>query len=121
MNSYNRIEVSQISGSAGNVTVVQVTDRRLQEQAVIQELAAELDALVSDGQPRNVLVNLGRVEFIASAALNRLITYNTRIKKMGGKLKLSNLKPQIKEVFAITRLDKHFDIREDESVALASY
>jgi anti-sigma B factor antagonist len=121
MTEINRIEISQISGSAGNVTVALVLDRRLQDQGVIQELAAELDSLVADNAPKNVLVNLSRVDFISSAALNRLISYNNRVKKSGGQLKLSNLKPQIEEVFAITRLNKHFDIRPDESNALASY
>jgi anti-sigma B factor antagonist len=121
MSEQSRIEVSQLSGSAGNVTVALVLDRRLQEQGVIQELAAELDTLLSDNASKNVLLNLSRVDFISSAALNRLITYNNRIRKGGGQLKLSNLKPQIEEVFAITRLNKHFDIRSDESAALASY
>jgi anti-sigma B factor antagonist len=121
MSQYNRIEVSQLSGSAGNVSVVLVTERRLQEQTAIQELAAELESLVAENRPKNVLLNLSRVDFISSAALNRLITYHNRVKKAGGQLKLSNLKPQIEEVFAITRLNKHFDIRPDEPAALASY
>jgi len=121
MNEYNRIAVSQLSGSAGDVSVVLVTERRLQDQGVIQELGAELDSLVSDEKPKNLLLNLSRVEFVSSAALNRLISYYNRVKKAGGQLKLTNLKPQIEEVFAITRLNKHFDIYEDESSALSSY
>jgi anti-sigma B factor antagonist len=121
MSENHRIEISQLSGSAGYVTVALVMDRRLQDQGVIQELASELDSLVTEKAPKNILLNLSRVDFISSAALNRLITYNNRIKKSGGQLKLSNLKPQIEEVFAITRLNKHFDIRPDESAALASY
>ncbi len=121
MNEYNRIAVSQLSGSAGHVSVALVTERRLQDPSVIQELGAELDSLVSGAQPKNVLVNLSRVEFVSSAALNRLISYHNQVKKAGGQLKLSNLKPQIEEVFAITRLNRHFDIRDDESSALGSY
>jgi anti-sigma B factor antagonist len=121
MSQYNRIEVSNLAGSAGYVTVVQVLERRLQDQAVIQELAAELDSLIADNKPRNVLVNLSSVEFVSSAALNRLITYNNRIKKQGGQLKLCNLRPQIAGVFAVMRLDKLFDIREDEAKAVAAY
>jgi anti-sigma B factor antagonist len=121
MSEFNRIEISQISGSAGNVTVVQVMERRLQEQGVIQELSKELDSLAPEGQAKNVLLNLSRVDFISSAALNKLITYHNRVKKGGGQLKLAELKPQIEEVFAITRLNKHFDIRADERAALSSY
>ena len=74
MNEISRIEISQLSGSAGYVTVALVLDRRLQDQSVIQELAAELDSLLSDNAPKNVLLNLSRVEFISSAALNQLRT-----------------------------------------------
>ena len=121
MSEFNRIEISQISGSAGNVTVVQVMERRLQEQGVIQELSKELESLAPAEQPKNILLNLSRVDFISSAALNKLITYHNRVKKAGGQLKLAELKPQIEEVFAITRLNKHFDIRADEGAALSSY
>ncbi len=121
MNEFNRIEVAQLSGSAGYVTVVQVTERRLQESSVIQDLATELDSLAPGNEPKNILLNLSQVDFISSAALNRLITFHNRITKAGGKLKLAELKPQIEEVFAITRLNKHFDIRDDEAAALASY
>ena len=39
----------------------------------------------------------------------------------GGKLRLSNIRPEIYEVFAITKLNKLFDIKDDEADALASF
>ena len=44
-----------------------------------------------------------------------------KVKSHGGKLKLSNIRPEIYEVFAITKLNKLFDIKEDESDALAAF
>ena len=38
-----------------------------------------------------------------------------------GKLKLSNIRPEIYEVFAITKLNKLFDIKDDEADALAVF
>ncbi len=44
-----------------------------------------------------------------------------KVKAHGGKLKLSNIRPEIYEVFAITKLNKLFDIKDDEADALASF
>ena len=40
---------------------------------------------------------------------------------MSGKLKFSNIRPEIYEVFAITKLNKLFDIKDDEADALAAF
>jgi anti-sigma B factor antagonist len=40
---------------------------------------------------------------------------------MSGQLKLSNIRPEIYEVFAITKLNKLFDIKDDEADALAAF
>ena len=39
----------------------------------------------------------------------------------GGELKLCRIQPEIYEVFAITKLNRLFEIKEDESDALASF
>ena len=40
---------------------------------------------------------------------------------VGGKLKLCNIRPQIYEVFAITKLNKLFEIRENQDDAVAAF
>ena len=65
--------------------------------------------------PMNTLVA------IASAALGTLITVNNKVKEKGGQLRLSNIDPQIYEVFVITKLNKLFHIHEDISAAMASF
>ena len=61
------------------------------------------------------------VEFLSSAALGKLITLDKKVKMAGGKLKLSNIRPEIYEVFAITRLNKLFTIYDDEGEAVAAF
>jgi hypothetical protein len=46
-----------------------------------------------------------------SAALNKLIILDKKVKAHSGKRRLCNLKPEIYEVFAITRLNQLFDIK----------
>ncbi len=117
MAEYRHIEVNEV----GDVTVIRFRDRKLIEDIRIQELGQELFGLV-DGQQRDkLLLNFSQVEFLSSSALGKLITLDKKMKANGGAMKLSNIRPEIFEVFNITRLDRLFDIRDDEADALAAF
>jgi anti-anti-sigma factor len=117
MSDLRRLEVSEV----GDVTVVRFVDRKILDAANIQELGDELFALVESEERKTLLLNFTNVEFLSSAALNKLIILDKKVKAVSGKLKLSNLKTEIREVFAITRLDQLFDIKDDEADALAAF
>ena len=68
-----------------------------------------------------LLLNFSTVDFLSSAALGKLITLDKKMKAHGGTLKLSNIRPEIYEVFTITRLNRLFDIKDDEADALAAF
>jgi anti-sigma B factor antagonist len=57
----------------------------------------------------------------SSAALNKLISLNSKVKGAAGRLKLCTLRSEILEVFKLTRLDRVFDIRKTEEDALAAF
>jgi anti-sigma B factor antagonist len=114
---HRRLQLSQV----GDVTVVRFVDRKILDEANIQELGQELFQLIEDEKRKNLLLNFSSVEFLSSAALGKLITLDKRVKAHAGKLKLSNIRPEIYEVFAITKLNKLFDIKDDEADALASF
>ena len=116
MSIRNRIDVSDV----GDVSVVQFKDRKILDESNIQEMGRELFELV-ELKREKVLLNFMNVEFLSSAALGKLITLDKKIKAAKGQLKLSNIRPEIYEVFAITRLNKLFDIHDDEADALATF
>ena len=116
MGTQNRIDVSDV----GDVSVVQFKDRKILDESNIQEMGRELFELVEQDRSK-ILLNFMNVEFLSSAALGKLITLDKKIKASKSQLKLSNIRPEIYEVFAITRLNKLFDIHEDESDALATF
>ena len=105
----------------GDVTMVRFRDKRITEDRRAQEVGRELYNLVEGGNGKNVLVSLSSVDFLSSAALGKLITLDKKVKAKGGVLKLCSIRPEIYEVFAITRLDRLFDIRKDESDGLGSF
>ena len=117
MSTHRRIAVSEVEG----VAVVRFVDRKILDEGNIQELGRELFHLVEEEGRKNVLLNFANVEFLSSAALGKLITLDRKVKDNGGTLKLSNIRPEIYEVFAITKLNKHFEIKEEEADALATF
>ena len=117
MATHRHLHVSEV----GDVTVVRFIDRKILDEANIQELGQELFDLVEQDGRSKILLNFSSVEFLSSAALGKLITLDKKAKAHQGTLKLSNIRPEIYEVFAITRLNKLFDIKEDEADALAAF
>lgn len=118
---HRHIEVTSFKGSAGDVGMVQFLKSKLMDQQLIQELGEELFALVEKEQRKNLLLNFANVEFLVSAALNKLILLDKKIKTAGGKLLLCNLKPEIFDIFAVTRLTQLFNIKRTEQEALAAF
>jgi anti-sigma B factor antagonist len=117
MAAHRRIAVSK----TGDVTVVTFADKKILDEASIQELGVELFALVEHDNRKSILLTFSNVEFLSSAALGKLITLDRKVKTAKGKLKMSNIRPEIFEVFQITKLNKVFDIHGDEAAALAAF
>lgn len=113
----SRLVVSE----ADEVTTIGFIDRNILEEANIQQIGEEISAII-DAQPSpKILLNFDNVEHLSSAALGTLITVNTKVKQKSGQLRLSNIDKQIYEVFVITKLNKLFQIHDDNDKALASF
>ena len=117
MAEYRRVHVSEV----GDVTVVRFRDNKIIEDINIQELGQELFQLIEAENRKKLLLNFSSVDFLSSAALGKLITLDKKVKANGGVLKLSNIRAEIYEVFAITKLNRLFDIKDDEVDALAAF
>lgn len=114
---HRRLEVAEM----GDVTVVRFVDRKLLDEANVQEAARELFRLVDVEQRSHLLLNFSTVDFLSSAALGKLITLEKKVRAQGGKLMLSNIRPEIYDIFTLTTLNRLFDIRQDEADALAAF
>jgi len=115
MSTPRRIKTNQ----SGDVTVVTFVDSKIIDEAEIQELGQELYDLVERDGRKKIVLNFSNVEFLSSAALGKLIGFDKRVKQNSAELVLSNIRPEIYEVFAITKLTKLFEIKDDEADALA--
>jgi len=117
MSAYRRLEVNEV----GDVTVVHFRDQKIIEDLRIQELGQELFQLVEMEKRKKLVLNFSSVDFLSSAALGKLITLDKKVKANSGALKLCSIRAEIYEVFAITKLNRLFDIRRDEGEALAAF
>ena len=106
MAQYRRIGVT----TNGDVAVVAFNDKKILDEASIQELGSELFGLVEQQQGKGILLDFANVEFLSSAALGKLITLDRKVKAAKGRLKMCNIRPEIFEVFQITKLNQLFDI-----------
>ncbi len=76
--------------------------------------------LVAQGQ-KNILLNLGDVNYIDSSGIGELVSAFTTVKNQGGQLKLLNLTKKVHDLLQITKLYTVFDIKDDEASAVGSF
>lgn len=117
MATHRRIEVSKV----GDITLVKFVDKKILDEASIQELGVELFSLVEQDNRKAILLDFSTVEFLSSAALGKLITLDRKVKTHKGRLKMCCIRPEIYEVFQITKLNKVFDIRKDQAEAMSAF
>ena len=113
----SRLRISQ----QGDVTQIEFLDRNILDEANIQAIGDEIGQLIDDAGTPRLLISFSNVDHLSSAALGTLITINKRVNDKSGMLRLADIDPQIYEVFAITRLDKLFQIHETRDDALTSF
>jgi anti-sigma B factor antagonist len=105
----------------GDVTVIRFRGRHIRDEEAIRAVARSLTRLVErDGRSR-LLLDFAEIEHLASLIIAVLLKLRDRTRKAGGRLILCGLRPDVAEVFAITGVDKVFDIYPGEQQALASF
>ena len=112
-----RLELEEV----GDVTVVNFVDKKILDENNIQIIGNQLFGLVEEDGRKKIVLDFTNVEYLSSAALGKLITMDKKVKAISGKLRFRNIRSDILEVFKITRLDKLFQIRENQEKALEGF
>lgn len=102
----------------GNVAVIKIGGRLDVETS--PEFHKRLKELVDKGT-KNVVINMGKLIFIASAGLGVLINLNSAIEKNGGKLVLSSMSDKIAKIFKLLGFINLFEIYESDQKALDAF
>jgi anti-sigma B factor antagonist len=105
--------------NAGNVTILDLSGRITIGEGSVQ-LREAVRRLLEQGH-KNLLIDLGQVDYVDSSGIGELVSCYTTTKNQGGQLKLLNLTKKIKDLLSITKLLTVFETFDDEGSALASY
>ncbi|HEY7117343.1 MAG TPA: anti-sigma factor antagonist [Tepidisphaeraceae bacterium] len=83
------------------------------------ELRGVLLELLAKHEPKRLILNLAQVPYMDSSAIAVLVEALQRIRKIGGRIFLTDLQPRVKGLLEIARLDSIFVVAKDENEALS--
>ncbi len=109
------LKTRQVDG----ITILDLSGRIVLGEGSIQ-LRDSIKELIAKGQ-KNILLNLGDVNYIDSSGLGELVSAYTTVKNAGGELKLLNLTKKVHDLLQITKLYTVFDIKDDEASAVSAF
>ena len=112
-----RIDIEEV----GEVTIAKFVDKKILDETNIQIIGNQLFGLVDEDGRSQIVLDFTNVEYLSSAALGKLITMHKKVEAVRGKLCLCCIRPEIYEVFAITKLNKVFKIYDDQEKALETF
>ena len=108
-----------VISTVADVTTVTVRDRTLVDGAAIDAIADRLYALVDQENRRKILLDFSGVQFLSSTMLGVLLSLHNKALGISGKIAICGLKPEIRNVFHATQLDRMLAVAETEDQAAA--
>jgi anti-anti-sigma factor len=87
------------------------------DQETVDEIRHQLLALADTPGAPELILDFANVDYVAGLALGTLITLHKRLAAADRRLTLCNLRPLVREVFAITRLDCLLNLKAEECKA----
>lgn len=97
-----------------NATVVHVQSERL-EEAALKSVRADTMAAGTSSPGLPVVLDMAKVVSLASLSLGGLVQLAQSFKARKQRFVLASLQPFVREVIALTRLDRVFEIVDDVS------
>jgi anti-anti-sigma factor len=82
-------------------------------------LRTEILDLMIKNAPKRLVLNLAQVPYMDSSAIAVLVEALQKMRKINGRIFLTNLQPRVKSLLDIARLGSIFTITKDEAEALA--
>ena len=105
----------------GDVTVVELADRKILDEVNISHIGERLHGLVAKAASPKFVLDFSNVAHMSSSALGMLITMHKRIREKKGQLRLCGIQAPTYEVFVITRLNEIFEISKTVEDAVKKF
>ena len=94
--------VSQETG----ITVATLRTASLVDELTIEAVGKELFALVDERAITKLMVDFRAVSFLSSQMIGVIIALQKKSQAIDGELVLAGMRPNLKKIFEITKLDK---------------
>lgn len=104
-----------VTRTYGDVQVLELSGR------FDAHVAPQVEAWQNRVPSPQVVVNLANVTFVDSLALSMLVRGMKRFRQRGGDLRLCNLQQSVRIIFELTRMNRAFQLYEDEDRAIRSF
>lgn len=106
--TYQHLRVNDLT----RAVVVEFAERKILEELSIAEIGEELTQVAASLPGRILIISFANVDHLSSATLGLLIKLREQVTRNNGQLILADIKPQIYEVFKITKLNRIFEISD---------
>lgn len=100
------VHVRQHSG----FIVVQFQEKHITGENWVRKIRRTIGDVIDRMKPPRLAIDLSQVEHVSSAILGELVGANRKVHRRAGKLCLVGMRPEVAEIFAITRLDQSFKL-----------
>ena len=99
-----------------DVVIARFVDQKLLDSLAVK-VGEEMLSVADQKDCFKLLLNFSGVDHVASAILSRLLTLNRKMNQKGGKLRVCEISPELRSVFAWTVLT----VSDTEAVALKAF
>jgi len=109
-----RIEFEQMFQPASGTVEIKILTREVVDEEAIQRISDELAAIAGKPGVKNLLLDLRDVRFLSSRGLSAVISLHRKLDTNHATLVLFIEKPEILELFGLTRLDQILNVVRNE-------
>jgi anti-sigma B factor antagonist len=97
----------------GDKALIRVTDEALAGEGGTS--SPRLPEVIAGLSQREVTLDFAKVHFLNSLSLTALLSANKKLRAAGGSLSVVNARPEVYEVFAVTRLNTVLQVHKKEA------
>jgi anti-sigma B factor antagonist len=107
--------------TVSGVAVVDFGGSTLLEGSAIEAAGRQICKLVDEQAHRKLVLDFSNIKLLSSNVLGMLVKVQKHIALIKGRIAICGLRPELKKIFTITRLDRTFDFYDNERQAVASF
>jgi len=111
------LSVEHVNG----ISVVHFEDDQIDSEELIRKIGDQLYGLVEEKEGSKLLLDFSGVRHLSSSMIGKLINLKRKSVAVHGQVKICCLSPYLRTIFDVCRLDRVFDIYNDEQDALDAF